>query len=185
MPIPVIETHPQRKAIIDRILAGMPVRAVCNGLVPPVSPMSVQRYKANVVKPVLARATEDNRLVRSDLTTKKAPEPLESDTAVVQAVQGIIAEAAPLSLVRSRMAKVGARLDRVLDRAETAVRTVRDEDGNEVPIGPDLAVLAPLINQEHKHIELWGRISGELEHTNQPTINIQVVQCNGDAGGRD
>jgi hypothetical protein len=180
-----IDKHPQRQQIFDSILAGRSVREICALVTPPVSFMTIQRYKTKIVKPLIENAENNPKLKKALGSYENLPVPLVSDTQVLQAVRER-AEAAPaVTICRARMAKVGQRLDRALDRAEAAVKVIKDTDGKDVVVGQDLAPLAPLINQEHKHIELWGKLTGELQPDNQQQINIQVIQCDSDTRGRD
>jgi hypothetical protein len=94
-------------------------------------------------------------------------------------------DAPVLGLVRQGVDNLRARLERHADKCETAVRVVKDGDGNEVVVGADLTVLAPIANQLHKNLEMLGKLTGELQPDNQQQINIQVIQFDSDTRGRD
>ena len=51
-----IDEHPQKDVIVKRILDGMPVRRVVAGLVPSVSFATANRYRSNVIKPMMREA---------------------------------------------------------------------------------------------------------------------------------
>lgn len=63
MPGFAVDSHPQKKKIIEGILAGRPVRDIARSVVPQIAFCAVQRYKANVIKPTLARAGESEKLL--------------------------------------------------------------------------------------------------------------------------
>ena len=175
MPNFAIDDHPQRQKIIDGILAGKSTRYVGDSVSPRVPHTVVQRYKVNVIKPMLQRAEESNRILIGNKILKPKPADLSEHPPAVQAVQQAIQDAPALSLFRQRIEKINSRIDRHMDKAETAIRVRRDKDGNEVVIGEDLGVLAPLINQAHKNAELLGRATGELEPQGGSGISIQIV----------
>jgi hypothetical protein len=60
---------------------------------------------------------------------------------------------------RDRLEQLWGRTDRALTQAE------QDKE---------LSVIAPLLNQAHKNVELLGRVTGELEVAS-PMIAIQIV----------
>lgn len=102
------------------------------------------------------------------------------------AVRGIkfVEKTAPAaSTFRDRLEQVYLRIDRHMDRAERAQRVVADPDTGELmPVGEDLKVMAPLINQAHKNIEMLGRATGELEPAQSNSIAIQIVLPTGGTG---
>ena len=67
------------------------------------------------------------------------------------------------------------RTDRALDKAEKAVRVVKDSQGNVVDIAEDLGAIAPLLNQAHKNVALLGKATGELIEAPQIQVGVQVV----------
>ena len=177
-----VEQHPQKDLIVQRILDGVPLRKVGAGLVPHVSHSAVQRYKANVINPMLARAARTEAIIigkNEDLDRAVSPIAVQN---AKEAVQVAIKDAPVVSLFRQRLEKLHSRIDRAMDRAESAVRISTDSDGNEVVVGQDLGVLAPLINQAHKNLEMHGRATGELEPTGGASVAIQIVM--GEAGPR-
>lgn len=165
-----IDNHPQKVKIIDRILAGLPVRDVCRGLVPEVSPMTIHRYKANTVKPLLQKMKTNADLIMTDQPGKHEVVPLESDTKAVARVQTVAVDGPSMSLFRRRLEKLYAVAERHIEKAESAVKL--DKDGN--TIGVDLAVMAPLLNQAHKNVEMLGRATGELEPQGATSVSIQI-----------
>ena len=177
-PAYAIDSHPQKDVIVKRILDGLPCRKVVSGIVPHVSHSTIQRYKVSVIKPILARSAQTERIILGDPPEpdlKKTPIPLVSDDFVRQTAVQAIQDAPAVSIFRQRHQKAWDILERTTKKAESAVRMERDEDGNEVFAGPDLSPIAPLINQMHKSIEILGRATGELEPTGGSSISIQVV----------
>lgn len=170
-----IEDHPQKDLIVKRIIEGLPSRKVVSGIMPAVSHSTVQRYKVNIIKPIIARAAETDRIVLGDQTEIKRPIPLSDDTNVRQTAIQAIKDAPVVSIWREKVNSLIGRTERTLDKAEAAVRMQRDEDGNEVFAAPDLAVMAPLINASWKGLEILGRATGELEPQGGTGISIQIV----------
>lgn len=164
MPDFVVDKHPQKKKIIQLILSGTPVRQIAEMVVPHVPHSAVQRYKTNVIKPMLANAEESSRILNTQIThlgDTKLPVPLSSDTTAVQAVQHAIQAAPVLSIFRTRLESVHGRIERAMDRVE----------GNPKEFG----LLPPLVNQYHKNIELLGKVTGELEQQGTTSVSIQIV----------
>lgn len=159
-----IENHPQKALIVRRIIEGLPVRAVCNGLSPAVTFMSIQRYKANKIKPMLAHAEASNRILsvrKGELVLQTPPEPLSTDTKAVTAVTSAIQAAPVLSIFRTRLEGLHDRIERNLNRVEA--------NPKEYPMLP------PLVNQLHKNLELLGKVTGELEQQGTTSVSIQIV----------
>lgn len=65
-----------------------------------------------------------------------------------------------LSIFRQRLEKLYGRVERTLDKAEEA---------------NELGVVAPLLNQAHKNVELLGKATGELADATAPQVSIQVI----------
>ena len=175
MPGFAVDTHPQKQKIIDGILSGMTTRAISSFVVPPIPHSAVQRYKVSVIKPMLERASVSERILNSVPGLKDKPMDLSNAPPEVQAVQQAIQDAPVLSLFRKRHEKVWGVVERTMAKAEAAVRVQRDEDGNEVFAGPDLGVMAPILNQAHKSIEILGRATGELEPQGGQGVSIQII----------
>lgn len=171
MPGFAVDSHPQKDKIIEGILAGRTVREIARSVVPQIAYCAVQRYKANVVKPVLARAEETDRI----LITKNPPKPLTVSPQVQQKVIQAIQDAPALSIFRQRLEKLHGRIDKTLDRAESAVRVTQDKEGNEVVIGQDISPMAPLFNAASKNLEMLGRATGELEPAGGSQVSIQIL----------
>lgn len=181
MPGFVIDSHPQKRRIIQQIIDNVPLRIIATSAVPPLPHSAVQRYKSSVVIPMLKRAellgktirpNKDGQAVQIDV-----PVPLTTDQNVVEAVQAAvkpIPEGQIVSIFRQRVEKMYGRIERTMDRAESAVRVV-DVDGTLVPVGSDLSPMAPLFNAASKNLEMLGRATGELEPTGGSSVSIQIV----------
>lgn len=171
-----VDSHPQKNKIVQMIIDGRSVRDIAKAVSPPIDFNAIQRYKVNVIKPVLDRAHDTNRILIGEGQTKPAPEPLSRDTNAIQMATQAIKDAPVLSIFRQRLEKLHGRIDRSLDKAETAVRVTFDkESGEEVVIGADLGVIAPLLNQAHKNLEILGRATGELEPSGGAGVSIQIL----------
>lgn len=103
MPGFAVEEHPQKQKIIDGLLAGRSTRAIADSIVPPVSFSAIQRYKVNVIKPMLERAEQSNRILLGNkvLRTPK-PEEFESGSAT-QVVQQAFLDAPALQIRENRI----------------------------------------------------------------------------------
>lgn len=182
-----VDIHPQKDAIVKRFMAGHSLRAVGEGLIPPISQMALHRYKVNVIKPILRRAEATERIVLGEPEVKQALIPLTDSPSAVKLATQAIKDAPVVSIWREKVNALIGRTERTLDKAEAAVRMQRDEDGNEVFAAPDLAVMAPLINAGWKGLEILGRATGELEPQGGTGISIQIVlpRSSGGAGQPD
>ncbi len=170
-----VDSHPQKQLIIDGILAGRSPRSIASSLAPPIHFNAIQRYRANVVRPLL-KSGETATIVESTNKVHAAPVvPLSSDSQAVQSVHQAIQNAPAASLFRRRLEKLYGTLDRSIEKAETAVRVTYDKEGNEVAIASDLSAVAPLANQIHKGLEILGRATGELEPQGGSGVSIQIV----------
>lgn len=170
-----VDLHPQRDKIIRRFMEGDSLRAVGEGIVPPISAMALQRYKSKVIMPILARAQQSESLLigesgkKQPLVTPNALQKAEKATA--QALQ----DAPVFSIFRQRLEKLNGLIDRTLTKAESSVRIATDKDGNQVVVGADIGVMAPLLNQAHKNLEILGRATGELEPQGGGSVSIQIL----------
>jgi hypothetical protein len=87
------------------------------------------------------------------------------------------------SVVRERIHHLFGDIEETINRAKAAVQVVSDGNGELVPIGDDLKVLAPLFAQANKNIELLAKVTGEIvraEHRPaQLTVNIVMPAAMG------
>ena len=163
----LVDSHPEKQKIVDGILAGKSVRAVAKSVVPPMEFNAIQRYKVSVIKPLLARAEKIS-------ATMHPVVPLSENPVTLQVAREAIQDAPTVSLFRHRLEKLHRRVDRALDRAETAVR-VTEKDGKLVAAGADLGPIAPLLSQAHRNLEMLGRATGELEPQGASSMQIQII----------
>jgi hypothetical protein len=115
MPGFAIETHPQKAKIVDWILAGHSTRDIASKTVPPVSFNAIQRYKTNVIKPMLERAEESKRIIGEKPRRVVTPVPREDAPEAVQAVQNAILDA-PAIHIRENRIKLQQELTKRLTR---------------------------------------------------------------------
>ncbi len=170
-----IDSHPQRAIIVRRIMDGLSLRQVIYGLVPPVSLKTIHRYKTNVIKPIV-----DRELGRGGVTIKKNGDLVPSvslveDTEIEKRVTREAIDGPVLSIFRQRLEELYGDLRATMVKANTAVRVATDKDGNEVVVGADLGIIAPLANQLHKNLEMLGRATGELEPQGGGSVSIQIL----------
>src|SRR3954469_3930478 len=131
-----------------------------------ISRQAVSKYRRRVIHPALRTAAQLQSLHSG------RPEPQLLTSEVNEVARNVIA-ASPF---KERLHATWDFIDRNLRRAEHAVQII---DGD--PVADDLAILAPLINQAHKNLELLGKASGELQdRPAAPSIAIQVVVPAGD-----
>jgi hypothetical protein len=154
----------QRREVVDALLAGKSLRQV--GKIAGCSHSVIQDYKRRTLLPALRQAQEVQAFQPLPPTNREA---LQQQARLTKD----IIQASPF---KDRLEKLWDRTDKALDRAESAVRVVLDEDtGKLVAVGPDVSAIAPLLNQAHKNVELLGRVTGELEVAAGSNIAIQIV----------
>lgn len=172
-----VESHPQKKHIIDSLLAGVPLRKVAATLDPPVHFASLQRYKLQHIRPAVANAQSIAKVLGKDKSIT------DDDLATVTAE--LATKAIHASPFRERLENLWQRTDKSIARAENAVRTVTDrETGELLAAGPDVAAIAPLLNQAHKNLEMLGQATGELANASTGSTTIIVVTHGGHASAR-
>lgn len=136
---------------------------------------TVQRYKANIIRPIVANEKGEKGLSIRSNGTVDTTVPLVDDTKSVERVTREAVNAPVASVFRQRLEKLNGIIDRTLNKAESAVRLATDKDGNQVVVGADIGVMAPLLNQAHKNVEMLGRATGELEPTGGGSVSIQIM----------
>lgn len=151
----IVDSHPQKAKIIEMILAGDSVMKIGRAVDPPLNAMMIQRYRKNVVQPLVARADRTQRILRPDLSSVPAVGP----PAAIEAAKQAIVDEPILSVFRQRLEKLHDRVDRSLDRAEAS----------------DLSLVAPLLSAAHKNVEMLGRATGELEQSQGAGFSIQII----------
>lgn len=151
-----VELHPQRKQIERDILAGIGYREIAKRVSPPVSPATLQRYGAKMLKPALEKRRADLIKQVSRSVAEKAdgvaPELIRSETEQRLSAQ---------PFVRQLQAKY--------DRYGRWFKGAEEKE--------DWRALAALDGAETRTIELDARLHGALDTASQnaQTINIAVV----------
>jgi len=166
-----------RIQVLDMCLDGASLGAIAK--VAGCSRQAVCEWRQRNVKPAMETARALQKL-----QSNQQVEPRPDDANAVRA-STIVKAAETVSLtrdivksspVRDRLEKLWQRIDTSLDRAETAVRTVTDKaSGEQVVVGEDLGVMAPLLNQAHKNVEIFGKLTGELKDQSDTQVAIQIV----------
>ena len=197
-----ISTHPQLQRMIESFLAGIPAREIARWSSPKVGHVSISRYMAARVTPALRNAanllsvdpprTAPVRVVPAKRDRGRKPRvsnqqteqqlveqgQVEQQKQAEQQVERLAVEAlvaAPVfSLFRQRLETLHARVDKALERAESAVRVV-NQGGKLVAAGADLSPIAPLLSVAHKNLEMLGRMTGEREQQSGASLSIQIV----------
>jgi transposase len=155
----------QRRQVVDAILEGKSSRYIAK--IAGCSHSVVNQYRRRTVLPAIQKAQQVQAFQPLPRTTLEA---LQQQTVLTRE----IVQASPF---RDRLEKLWQRTEKAADRAERAVRVVKDEKSGElVPVGPDVSAIAPILNQAHKNVELLGRVTGELqENTGRANVAIQIV----------
>ena len=143
----------QRQLVLNAMLEGQPARKVA--AIAGISRQAVCLYKKNRFLPSLRasmQAASNHQVTNTDGINN---EPTIQRT--VELTRGVISS----SPFRAQLASLKERTERALDKVE------RDDKR--------LALMAPLIAQGHKNVELLGRATGELEQAAGPQIAVQIV----------
>jgi hypothetical protein len=154
----------QRRQVVDAILAGKSSRYIAK--IAGCSHSVVNKYKRRTVLPALQKAQQ-----------VQAFQPLPpTNLEAIQQQAVLTREIIRASPFRDRLEHLWQRTQKAIDRAENSVRVVKDpESGELLPVGPDVAAIAPILNQAHKNVELLGRVTGELEQPAAANVAVQVV----------
>lgn len=152
-----------RKRIMDMLLSG--VSEVKVAKVAGVSRPAIHNYKLRVITPAIEAARKVSAI--QPLAGTDIEQATETAT-----LQRQIAKASP---VMERLQNLWETNAEALQRAREAVKVVRDaETGEMLPAGQDLAVMAPLLGQGYKGVELLARLTGELGGTQSGDVNVSV-----------
>lgn len=145
----IIDSLPaeRRQKVVDALLRGESLRDVAK--VAGVTHQAIARYKRVIVMPAIRAA---QKVQAAQQLTDTSASVVESQTRLTKA----IVAASPF---RDRLEELWSRTDKALTQAEES---------------KELGVMAPLLNQAHKNVELLGRVTGELE-VSAPMVAIQVV----------
>lgn len=87
-----VESHPQRKAIVEMLLSGVPLRKIARNVTPELSPMALHRYKRAVLVPAAQKITLAD----------------QANTASVRSVTGVAAVQPHLARIAQRQADLDA-----------------------------------------------------------------------------
>lgn len=157
----VIDSLPEteRSKIVSDLLSGASQTAVARKL--GVSRQAVSQYTRRVLRPAMQSAAKLQSL-----------QGLSSDPSQLTAENKLLVRQAVSSPFMERHSYVWDVVQESLERGRRAVQVTKDGDA----VGEDLAVLAPLLNQAHKSLELLGKATGELQDKSAaPVVSIQIV----------
>jgi len=163
-----IEELPEvtRRKVISALLEGKSLRKVAE--IAGISHTQVALYKNTIFAETLREAEQ---LQSIQQLAKPDSVRFDSVSDTTKLTENLI----KTSPFRERLEKLWVRTDRALDKAEKAVRVVKDSQGNVVDIAEDLGAIAPLLNQAHKNVALLGKATGELIEAPQIQVGVQVV----------
>ena len=154
-----VESHPQRLHIDAMLLSGLTLKKISESVTPPVTPMSLSRYK------------------RAQLQSRVTPKDPKSVIISEISANAVSSEPASIpaqpSTLRALVDRLADRQERALDRAEAAVKTV-EVNGELRPVGDDLKVLAPMFRERLNSIRLLGELTGELNQASAQAASITI-----------
>src|SRR5579872_1693452 len=157
--------------LIDRwLLAGKSVRWVSAQTDPHVSFGALQRYRKKLLTPALRRMA-----AKLPATANLPVMSFEGGQSIERPLHKVTGETLADERVNpfiERAHLLWAECLQGIADAKNAVSTVTDEDGNEKVRGRDFSVLAPILNQAHRNLELFGKGAGYLA-TDNPAGNVQ------------
>lgn len=161
-----IDSHPARRQIIDLLIAKKFTKAA---EIAGVTRQAAAQYCNRHLKPSMDLAA---KVLQAELQLPKQQHAHKSDNAQVALVNQITRN----SVFRERLELVwGETIDSV-KAAKNAVKIAVDQDGEQRVIGRDLSVVAPLLGQAHKNLEILGRATGELQDSgSQVSTTINLV----------
>jgi hypothetical protein len=165
-----IESHPQKKRIIQALLDGQSVRNIAAWTKPPVSYLAIQRYKSSIVQPAVERSgSRVNNLSRVK-NQRVAPDCVETKREATQAIQ----DAPVLELRDARIQLLQDLIERLrlvmTERAEAyadapggrsglIVQDFKGTGENMVPVykvdGVVLSEVRDLVKQIDQHLGQW------------------------------
>lgn len=163
----IIEKHPQKRLIIDRILAGLPLRTIIKDVVPPVSTMAVQRYKTIVVKPLVAKAEAIDAILVRESEAGRTAVPMVSSPNVLQEAKTALLAAPALQIREQRIARANDRAQRfqriVDERADEMKKcALCGREKEDHPWGDEVTADGPGLKGCDKFIRIAGGSSGFL-----------------------
>ena len=132
------------------------------------SVQAVAAFKKRIFKPALKLAAQIQPYQQVNSLEISEPVKVAQHAALTRDILGS-------SPFQERLQRLWHRTEKALDKAETAVREIKDTHGNVVALADDLSAVAPLLNQAHKNVLILGRATGELETSAAVGIAIQIV----------
>ena len=151
--IRAIDRHPNRKKIIDAMLAGESDRKVAK--MAGVSHVAVNAYRREVLGPQLQTAAKAHKF-------SKLAEKIGTGVPEAGQVAALTQELVKSNLFLERSEVLWKEcIDGVL-AAKDAVRSHYKADGTVVLDGRDFTALGTMLNQAHRNLELFGKGAGFL-----------------------
>ena len=71
----MVDSHPQRKQIVQMILGGVPVRKIAASVSPPIGFNAIQKYKTRVVRPAAIKDSIATQAITKGIQAIAAVEP--------------------------------------------------------------------------------------------------------------
>jgi hypothetical protein len=165
-----IDTHPQKKKILQALLDGETVRSIAEWAKPAVSVTAIQRYKSSVIKPAIERS--GTRVRNLNRVTFQKVSPNEPET--VQAAMIAVQDAPVLELRDARIQLLQTLIEKLKVVMEERAEAYADAPGgrsglivqdfkgageNMVPVykvdGVVLSEARDLVKQIDQHLGQW------------------------------
>lgn len=150
-----VDTHPQREKIIQALLDNEPPKKIAKWVNPPISHVSIWRYRTRKVKPVLERAVKTAKLLQTANVPLKDDKPTDTGIAAIDLARDALTDDPLLSRVLMKY----RRYDRWFDEAERQ---------------NNFAALANIDRAETGALTLHGNLSGRLQAPNGSAIQIVI-----------
>jgi hypothetical protein len=172
-----------KQEIIDAILAGRPVREIAASIIPRVSHMALQRFRAKHVAPALQHAmTNSKSLARSPIQRALRQEP--DSAKVIESARAEIQHGPVLAVRQKRLAWLQDRHDRLnLIVEERAADMAAIPGGKSGLLAKDFKsdgrevykVDGVLLSELREHEKQVAVELGEWQEHNIPGVMVQIV----------
>jgi hypothetical protein len=156
-----VETHPQRKRIIDALLAGQSVRAIAATLDPPMHYTALDRYRREKMQPALRNAAQSAKVLARATSIPANEIPPETAVSLNRAAARALQDA-PI---------VQPYLARIAEHQQTIDAAIGFACDNEDP-----KAVAALVTTDLKGMEFHARLMGvSLDGPRQAATEVNLT----------
>jgi hypothetical protein len=152
---PAIDTHPQREKIIQALLDNEPPKKIAKWVNPPISHVSIWRYRSTRLKPVLKRAVNTAKLLQSANVPLSDGKPTAEGVKAIELAKDALVDDPLLSRVTAKY----ERYDRWYSQAEET---------------KDFGALASIDRAETTALSFHAELTGRLQGATSGTL-VQIV----------